>query len=553
MTVVGYNDDIWIDINGNGAVDRGEKGALRIANSWGTGWGESGFRWVAYDALKLTSAVSGAPSANRVACWWSNQAAWVTARAGYVPRAVAEFKLNHALRNQLRVSLGTGGTSATTPSTSWYTSYVLSNAGGGYAFDGTTTACDADFVLDFSDILPTPGDTRRWFLCVQDNSTAGSGEAKAYKLVKVSPAAETVCADVPQTADNSTVYLWVEDSYSGAPTISNIAAQSISQGSSTSALGFTIYDAETPANSLTLSKASSNTALVPTSGIVFGGSGNNRTVTVTPAADQHGVAVITVTVKDGDNLTSSDSFVLTVVAPNSAPTISYFLPSTPHAMASGTTQVFEVWAEDDDGDALNYAWKLDGSSVGSNSPSYSYSPAAGGSHTISVTVSDGHGGTASQSWAVTVTAPGIIKTSVASLSVSCDVGADPAPATFTVANDGTGTMSYTISDDSDWMECTPTADDSAGEADTITVNFSASTLSEGKYTGKITITATNTQNSPQVINVTMTVGNPKSGGGGGGGGGGCALAGASSGALGWLLPWATMLAAWCLDKRRRGA
>ena len=35
MTVVGYNDNIWVDINGNGAVDSGEKGAFRIANSGG--------------------------------------------------------------------------------------------------------------------------------------------------------------------------------------------------------------------------------------------------------------------------------------------------------------------------------------------------------------------------------------------------------------------------------------------------------------------------------------------------------------------------------------
>lgn len=52
MTVVGYNDHIWVDINGNNVVDTGEKGAFRIANSWGTGWGEAGFAWMSYDALK---------------------------------------------------------------------------------------------------------------------------------------------------------------------------------------------------------------------------------------------------------------------------------------------------------------------------------------------------------------------------------------------------------------------------------------------------------------------------------------------------------------------
>ena len=42
--------------------------------------------------------------------------------------------------------------------------------------------------------------------------------------------------------------------------------------------------------------SSSNAALVPDANIVFGGSGANRTVTVTPLADVFGTATITVTV-----------------------------------------------------------------------------------------------------------------------------------------------------------------------------------------------------------------------------------------------------------------
>src|SRR4029079_6118567 len=53
MTIVGFNDDIWVDINGDGLITPNEKGALRIANSWGTGWGESGFCWLAYDAIRI--------------------------------------------------------------------------------------------------------------------------------------------------------------------------------------------------------------------------------------------------------------------------------------------------------------------------------------------------------------------------------------------------------------------------------------------------------------------------------------------------------------------
>ncbi len=46
-------------------------------------------------------------------------------------------------------------------------------------------------------------------------------------------------------------------------------------------------------------------------GIVFGGSGANRTVTVTPAANQLGSSTITITVSDG-TLTASDTFLLAV-------------------------------------------------------------------------------------------------------------------------------------------------------------------------------------------------------------------------------------------------
>ena len=60
-------------------------------------------------------------------------------------------------------------------------------------------------------------------------------------------------------------------------------------------------DVETAAADLTVTGSSSNTALVPNANIVFGGSGANRTVTVTPAANQFGTATITVTVTDADS------------------------------------------------------------------------------------------------------------------------------------------------------------------------------------------------------------------------------------------------------------
>jgi formylglycine-generating enzyme required for sulfatase activity len=103
----------------------------------------------------------------------------------------------------------------------------------------------------------------------------------------------------------------IADDGNSAPTISDIAAQTITAGNNTGAIAFTIGDAQTAAGSLTLSGSSSNTTLVPNANIVFGGSGANRTVTVTPASSQTGTATITVTVSDG-SLSASDTFLLTV-------------------------------------------------------------------------------------------------------------------------------------------------------------------------------------------------------------------------------------------------
>ena len=74
---------------------------------------------------------------------------------------------------------------------------------------------------------------------------------------------------------------------------------------------------------LTVTVNSSNPTLVPIANVVVGGTGVNRTVTVTPVASQVGTATITVTGGDGVS-TASDTFVVTVgAAPVITSTSSY--------------------------------------------------------------------------------------------------------------------------------------------------------------------------------------------------------------------------------------
>ncbi|MBL9208447.1 MAG: hypothetical protein JNN01_25415 [Opitutaceae bacterium] len=106
-----------------------------------------------------------------------------------------------------------------------------------------------------------------------------------------------------------------------APTLSDIASRTIPAQGTTGAIPFTIGDATTSAASLIVTASSSNPTLIPSSGLILGGSGANRSITVRPSGSLSGSATITVRVSDG-NLSSTDTFVVTVTPPNLPPTLS---------------------------------------------------------------------------------------------------------------------------------------------------------------------------------------------------------------------------------------
>ncbi len=83
----------------------------------------------------------------------------------------------------------------------------------------------------------------------------------------------------------------------------------------------TVGDVETPAGTLKLTATSSNTTLIPVANIVFGGTGTDRTVNVTPTLNKFGTAIITVKVADASNGTATQTFQVTVDSVNDAPTI----------------------------------------------------------------------------------------------------------------------------------------------------------------------------------------------------------------------------------------
>jgi hypothetical protein len=99
------------------------------------------------------------------------------------------------------------------------------------------------------------------------------------------------------------------------PTITQVADQTIFTNESTGALSFTVADAETAAESLTVTAESSDESVVSSAaGLDLGGSGNDRTIAITPVAGASGTSTVTIKVSDGGGSSTTTSFVVTVNA-----------------------------------------------------------------------------------------------------------------------------------------------------------------------------------------------------------------------------------------------
>jgi len=90
QTIVGFDDT---------KVTNDGTGAFRVVNSWGTDWGDSGFYWISYEAIKYGSGLS------------QGYALWVDDRAGYTSDKKARFHLSHNYSRETETWISIGGES----------------------------------------------------------------------------------------------------------------------------------------------------------------------------------------------------------------------------------------------------------------------------------------------------------------------------------------------------------------------------------------------------------------------------------------------------------
>ena len=103
LTIVGYDDRIEFDLDGNGVAgeaDKDEVGAWIIVNSWGTWWGNSGFIYCPYAFAGASFRSDGTFAQN----WWAPEIYKV--RKDYRPLRTIKLEMDYSRRSEIKLSAG---------------------------------------------------------------------------------------------------------------------------------------------------------------------------------------------------------------------------------------------------------------------------------------------------------------------------------------------------------------------------------------------------------------------------------------------------------------
>lgn len=302
----------------NWGVNRDQGGAL--SNLSGYGWSET-VGWIDFNAFGTSDNAKINPTTGSFSGYaWSPNVGWIHLSNG------TQYKL---AANSVNESPVIGGTPATT---------VYENSA--YSFTPTASDLDAD-ALTFS-IQGKPVwatfNTATGTLA----GTPGLDDQGNYSIT-------IAVSDGTATATLPVFNLLVKDVF--PPTITAIPNQRGNEDGSIGPIAFTIGDADTSLDTLTVTVTSSNGTMIPQDQLILAGTGANRTLTIKPSANKNGAAQITITVNDG-TLLSSNTFNLDV-APTDDPTTIEGVPpvkATPGILYSFTPVVTNI-----DGDALSFS------------------------------------------------------------------------------------------------------------------------------------------------------------------------------------------------------
>ena len=192
LTIVGYDDRIEFDLDGNGVkgeADKDEIGAWIIVNSWGSSWNNGGFVYCPYAEARPTNNTTG---------YWTPE--YYTIRRNYKPLRTLKVKMDYSHRSEIALYVGySTNLRATKPDKElWLRHFYYSGLGKGVTVsssnpdpqipmlgrwaDGVLHTEPMEFGYDLTDLVADvdPATPLKYFFRVETRSWA-KGEGHIYK------------------------------------------------------------------------------------------------------------------------------------------------------------------------------------------------------------------------------------------------------------------------------------------------------------------------------------------------------------------------------------
>lgn len=220
MTFVGYNDEIKydfnndgqytndIDINNDGVVNMKdwEIGGVKLANSWGTSFGNQGFAYTMYKNLAESLDQGGI---------WSNTIHMITTKEVYEPILTIKAYLKHDSREKVKLVAGVSTDLSSDQPENLLTFSSFNYQGGDHYMQGGWSSSDQfiEIGLDVTPLLSyiNPGEDAKFFLGVieKDLYNQGAGEIVNWSLMDYSNGGEEMVCDQQnvQIINNDSTFL----------------------------------------------------------------------------------------------------------------------------------------------------------------------------------------------------------------------------------------------------------------------------------------------------------------------------------------------------------
>lgn len=193
MSIVGYNDSIRWDYNGDGQYTNNidlnfdgildardwEIGGFKMANTYGSinGWGDNGFAYMMYKSVADKWQQGGI---------WNNTVVVIDVQE-YEPQLTAKVSLSYDCRNLIRVMAGVSTDPNATEPEHILHYPIFDFQGGCNPMQGTSGPSTIEFGLDLNLLLQyvNPGEEVKYFIMVQENDpfSSQSGTLESFAII----------------------------------------------------------------------------------------------------------------------------------------------------------------------------------------------------------------------------------------------------------------------------------------------------------------------------------------------------------------------------------